>query len=125
MKSRPLQCVRCLLLASLMLVVCAASLHAVVSTNKKHHKSATAKTGAKGVKKAPAQSARAANGKAAHSRTHARVRYVAGVHLDAAHKAALIEEIGTRLKGPVEKPIAYGSALDGFYAQLASHEAAL
>jgi hypothetical protein len=37
----------------------------------------------------------------------------------------LIEEIGTRLKEPAEKPIAYGSALDGFYAQLASHEAAL
>jgi lysophospholipase L1-like esterase len=53
------------------------------------------------------------------------VRYLAGVHLDSAHKAALIEEIGTRLKEPVEKPIAYDAALDGFYAQLASHEAAL
>ncbi len=55
----------------------------------------------------------------------ARIRYLAGVHLDSAHRAALIEEIGTRLKEPVEKPIAYDSALDGFYAQLASHEAAL
>ena len=125
MKSRPFKCVRCFLLAILMLMVWVASVHAAVSTKKKHHPTATAKTGAKGYKKAPAQSAKAARGKGARTRTHARVHYLAGVHLDSAHKAALIEEIGTRLKEPVEKPIAYGSALDGFYAQLASHEAAL
>jgi lysophospholipase L1-like esterase len=43
--------------------------------------------------------------------------------MDPAHKAALIEEIGERLKDQPAKPIAYASALNGFYAQLASHEA--
>jgi hypothetical protein len=118
--------VRCFLLAILMLMVWVASVHAAVSTKKKHHPTATAQTTAQRViRKAPAQSAKAVKGKAARTRTHARVRYLAGARLDSAHKAALIEEIGTRLKEPVEKPIAYGSALDGFYAQLASHEAAL
>jgi len=111
--------------ASLLLVTGAANLSAVTSTKKKHRPASAAQTTGKGIRKAPAQSAKTVNGKAAHPRTRARVRYLAGAHLDAAHKAALIEEIGTRLKEPAEKPIAYGSALDGFYAQLASHEAAL
>jgi len=109
----------------LILGIGAKNLSGVASTKKKHHPAATAHKTGKGVRKAPAQSAKAANGKAAHARTHARVRYLGSAHMDAAHKAVLIEEIGTRLKGPVEKPITYESALDGFYAQLASHEAAL
>jgi lysophospholipase L1-like esterase len=109
----------------LLLATTAANVFGVTSTKKKHHPTGTAQSTAKGIRRAPAQSSRAANGRAAHSRMRARIRYLAGVHLDSAHRAALIEEIGTRLKEPVEKPIAYDSALDGFYAQLASHEAAL
>jgi lysophospholipase L1-like esterase len=122
---RPSQRAVWFLLTSLMLFASVASMHAVAPTKKKHHKAATAQTTGKSIRKAPAQSAKTVKGKAAHSRIRARVRYLAGAHLDSAHKAALIEEIGTRLKEPVEKPIAYNSALDGFYAQLASHEAAL
>lgn len=108
----------------LLLAMAAANVFGVTSTKKKHHAASTA-TGARGYKKAPAQKGRAVNGRSSRSRAHARVRYLAGAHLDSAHKAALIEEIGTRLKVPVDKPIAYDSALDGFYAQLASHEAAM
>jgi lysophospholipase L1-like esterase len=39
-------------------------------------------------------------------------------------KAALVEEISARLKEPAPHAVSYASALDGFYAQLASHEAA-
>jgi len=53
------------------------------------------------------------------------VHYYTGSRLDPAHKAALIEEIGTQLKEPPAKAIAYASALDGFYAQLASHESSV
>ena len=48
-----------------------------------------------------------------------------GRGLSPAGKAALVEEIDTRLKEPASKPIAYASALDGFYAQLASHESSV
>ena len=125
MISRPLQRVACFLLASLLLVMATARLDATASTKKKHHPAGHAQTTGKGIKKAPAQSGKQSNGKAAHARTRVRVRLLAGAHLDPAHKAALIEEIGMRLKEPVEKPIVYDSALDGFYAQLASHEAEL
>jgi lysophospholipase L1-like esterase len=56
------------------------------------------------------------------SRRHARMRYLASPRMDAAHRAALVEEIGTRLKESPVKPISYVSALNGFYAQLQSHE---
>src|SRR5580658_3715912 len=125
MMSRPSLRMVCFLVTSLMLMVSAARLPGTTSTKKKHHAASSASTGAKGYRKAPAQKGKAATGKSIRSRAHARVRYLAGARLDSAHKAALIEEIGTRLKEPAEKPIAYSSALDGFYAQLASHEAAL
>ncbi|MDR3774352.1 MAG: GDSL-type esterase/lipase family protein [Terracidiphilus sp.] len=68
---------------------------------------------------------RAAAGKAAQARAHARVHYLAGPRIDPIRKAELVEEIGARLKEPAAQPIAYHSALDGFYSQLESHEAAL
>jgi len=125
MMSRPSLRMVCFLVTSLMLMVSAARLPGTTSTKKKHHAASSASTGAKGYRKAPAQKGKAATGKSIRSRAHARVHYLAGARLDSAHKAALIEEIGTRLKEPAEKPITYSSALDGFYAQLASHEAAL
>ena len=70
-------------------------------------------------------SGRSATGRAAQSRVRAHVHYYAGPRLDPAHKAALLEEISAQLKEPPAKAIAYRTALDGFYAQLASHEAAL
>jgi len=66
-----------------------------------------------------------AAGKGTRSRRRTRVRYYAGPRIDPARRAALVEEIGTRLKEPAPKAIAYSSALDGFYAQLASYESSI
>lgn len=74
--------------------------------------------------KAAAPAVKTATGKSSRSKGRTRVRYYAGPRIDPTHKAALVEEIGARLKEPAAKAIAYGSALDGFYAQLASYEAA-
>jgi lysophospholipase L1-like esterase len=87
---------------TLSLALASASLLLAVPAKKKHHTSA-----------------------ANHSRSRTRVHYYAGPRLDPAHRAALLEEIGSRLKEPGEKAIAYSSALDGFYSQLESHESAL
>ena len=55
---------------------------------------------------------------AKHLRTH--VRYTAPAN--PAKRAALLEEIGERLKVPPKIAIDNSSALDGFFATLASHE---
>jgi len=56
-------------------------------------------------------------------RARARRRvYYPKVRVSPARRAALIEEISDRLKDPPVHAIAFGSALDGFYAQLASYE---
>lgn len=55
--------------------------------------------------------------RSARSRVHA-----SPSRLDSAHRAQLVEEISARLKQPDPHIISYESALDGFYAQLASHE---
>jgi lysophospholipase L1-like esterase len=67
-------------------------------------------------------SARSAHSVTAGRRSsRARVHYYAP-HLDPARRAALVEEIGERLKEPAPNAIANPGALDGFYAQLASRE---
>lgn len=53
----------------------------------------------------------------ARSRAHASVP-----RLDPAHRAEQVEQISTRLKQPAPQVLSYETALDGFYAQLASHE---
>jgi lysophospholipase L1-like esterase len=83
---------------------------------------------AKKKRHAPAQSqssksGHASAGKAARTRTRTRVHVYAGTRLDPERKAALVEEIDTRLKEPISQTFANGSNLEGFYAQLASHEA--
>ncbi len=97
---------------------------------KKHHAPAATQSAAKGHKSsrtAPAQrtTGRTTSGKTAQSHRRVRVRYYAGPRVDPKRKLALIEEIGTRMKDPPPQAIAYGSALDGFYAQLESHESEL
>jgi lysophospholipase L1-like esterase len=59
-----------------------------------------------------------------HTATPTRVRYYA-TRVDPTKRAALVEEIGGRLKDPPANFIAYPVALDGFYAQLASYESSL
>ncbi len=88
---------------------------------KKHHATAASPSHAGAGKRAGA-------GTSALRRTRARVHY--SIPVNPARRAALVEEIGDRLKEPAAHAIAYGSALDGFYAQLASletseHESAL
>jgi len=100
---------------------------AASSPSAKGHRSAQAATGKTATGRAataPATAGRTTTGKLAHSRVRTRVHFYAGPHLDSAHKAALIEEIGAQLKDPPAKAIANSTALDGFYAQLASYEAA-
>jgi lysophospholipase L1-like esterase len=53
----------------------------------------------------------------ARSRVHASVP-----RLEPAHRAELVQEISARLKQPDPHILSYEAALDGFYAQLASHE---
>jgi len=48
--------------------------------------------------------------------------YYPKVYINPAKRAALIEEIGDRLKDPPAHAIAFAPALDGFYAQLASYQ---
>ncbi len=104
--------------AALLLALTGASALSAAPAKKKHHAPAATQSSTKGHK-----SGHTATGKAGRVHARTRVRYYAGPRMDPAHKAALVEEIGERLKEPVAKPIAYASALDGFYAQLASHEA--
>jgi lysophospholipase L1-like esterase len=114
----------------LLALVSSAVLSASPVLAKKHHSVAASKSTAKrnrSAQTAPAQNAsrRAKSGKAAQSHRGVRVRYYAGPRADPARKLALIEEIGTRMKDQPSQAIAYGSALDGFYALLESHESEL
>jgi len=56
-------------------------------------------------------------------RYRTQARNAATPRFDNTHRAALIEQIRAQLKEPPFDAIAYISALDGFYAQLQSHEA--
>jgi lysophospholipase L1-like esterase len=76
---------------------------------------------------ASASSAHPNAARSAHSVTARRRTSRARVHyytprLDPARRAALVEQIGARLKEPAPHAIADEDALDGFYAQLASRE---
>jgi lysophospholipase L1-like esterase len=92
---------------------------------KRHHAPAASQSSGKGHKsgRAAAGNGRTASGKGSRLRGRAKLRAYAGTRVDPARKAALVEEIGTRLKEPVALIFSNGSTLDGFYAQLASHEA--
>jgi lysophospholipase L1-like esterase len=122
---------KCATLAAVLLLTLAGSaLLSAASAKKRHHAPAAGKSSAKthqSIRVSPEKttSGRAAKGKATRSRVHARVHFYPRQHIDPAHKAALVEEIGTELKEPAPQAIAYGSALDGFYAQLESQESAL
>ena len=124
--------------ALLLALACSTTLSAAPAKKKHHapaakHPTASARQGAKtapggtsaGIAAAPASKRATVTGKSTRSKGRTRVRYYAGPRIDPARKAALVEEIGTRLREPTPRAISYGSALDGFYALLASHEAAL
>ena len=121
--------------AMLLLALTSAPLLSATPAKKKHHAAPARHSSAKAQKGAhtaaakaattSAKPARATSGKATRSHARSRVRYSLGPRIDPARKAALVEEIGTQLKEPAPKAIAYASALDGFYAQLASHESSV
>ena len=106
--------------AALLFALTGAALLSAAPAKKRHHAPAANQSNSQGRK-----SARTTTGKATRSRGRTRVHYYAGPRLDPVHKAELIEEIGARLKEPPAKGIAYASALNGFYAQLASHESSV
>jgi lysophospholipase L1-like esterase len=110
---------------ALLLALASASLLSAAPAKKKHPAPASKHSAAQAHRSGQTPSGRASAAKATRSRGRARVHYYAGPRIDPARKAALIEEIGARLKEPAPKAIAYGSALDGFYAQLASYESSL
>jgi lysophospholipase L1-like esterase len=116
--------------AILLLALAGSAALSAAPAKKKHHAPAASQLSANGRRSsrtAPAQSATrlSKSGKATQSHKRIRVRYLAGARIDPARKAALIEEIGTQLKDPPAQAIAYSAALDGFYAQLESHESEL
>jgi lysophospholipase L1-like esterase len=96
-----------------------------ISSKTSHPKAPTAgtKTATHTATSSGATHGSSATGKPLHGGTRARVHYYGGPRMDPAHKAALIEQITAELKDPAAKAISYNSALDGFYAQLSSHEA--
>jgi len=106
------------LLAALLLAgtVSAATTPATTPAKKKHRAPAASQS------TKATSTHRSTSAPGAHSRSRTRVHASVAPRLDPARKAALVEDIDTRLKQPVAQPIANGSNLDGFFAQLASHE---
>lgn len=104
-------------LVALLMVVAGAALVFGAPVKKKHRPAAALQSRTR-----PHAGATGAKGTAAAAHVRARVRYT--VPANPVRRAALVEEIGERLKEPARHPIAYASALDGFFAQLASHESA-
>jgi lysophospholipase L1-like esterase len=116
--------------AILLLMLARSAILSAVPAKKKHHVPAASHSTGKAHPTSRTALARntarpSTSGKATQSHKRTRVRYLASSHLDPARRAALIEEIGTQLKDPPAQAIAYSSALDGFYAQLDSHESQL
>jgi len=99
--------------ATLLLALTGAVLLWATPAKKRHHAPAASQSTSKATTK----------GKSAKSRAHVRAHAYAGPRIDPERKAALVEEIDTRLKEPATHAFAYSSTLNGFYAQLASHEA--
>jgi lysophospholipase L1-like esterase len=120
---------------ALLLALVGSTAFSASPAKKKHHAPAPTQSTAKAHKSlrdspsrtAPAQnlSKRTKSGKTSQSPRRMRLRYYAGPRIDPARKLALTEEIGTRMKDQPPQAIAYGSALDGFYALLESHESEL
>jgi lysophospholipase L1-like esterase len=110
---------------STLLALASAGELSAVDAKKKHHAPAQSQSSTRTSRSTPAATGRVATGKAAHFRKRTRMHYYIGPRVDPAHRAALIEEIGSELKEPAPQAIAYKSQLDGFYAQLESHESAL
>jgi len=104
------------------------------TTNKKHStaaaspsKSTAPTTSAHRGSTGHAASSSAAGRHNAHAASAGRRRarrrvYYPTARVSPEKRAALIEKIGGRLKEPPAAAVAFGSALDGFYAQLASYE---
>lgn len=82
-------------------------------------KKAAAHTASASSHRASARSGHAATGRRRASR--ARVRYYAP-RVSPERRAALVEEIGERLKEPAPNAVANSKALDGFYARLAARD---
>jgi lysophospholipase L1-like esterase len=117
---------RAALVSALLVSALVSALAQTQTTLKKKHAAASAASPTASPAKHPASSGHAttsahAAGRRHATATHARVHYYAP-HLDPAHRAALVEEIGARLKEPAPHAIDGQDALDGFYAQLASRE---
>jgi lysophospholipase L1-like esterase len=95
-----------------------------MSTTKKHSATTTRHTPATTSKARTTQSAHPASTHSTASRSnHRRTRvhyYVQRV--DPARRAELVDEITDRLKKPEDHAIAYGSSLDGFFADLAAYQ---
>jgi hypothetical protein len=105
----------------LLLAAAGAALLLAVPPKKKHRAAAAGHSSGQS-STAVHKSGPAANGTRAVSHVRARVHY--SVPVNPLRRAALVEEIGARLKEPAAHAIAYSNALDGFYAQLASHQSA-
>jgi len=105
---------------ALLPALAALALHpACAQTQASSAKKKTAAHAASSPRHASAHSGRSVNPRRRSSR--GRVRYYTP-RVDPARRAALVEEIGERLKEPAPHAIAYETALDGFYTQLASRE---
>jgi lysophospholipase L1-like esterase len=116
--------------AVFLMVLMSSAVLSAASAKKKHHLPAASQPSLRGRRSSRTPSAlstarRAASGKGAQSHGRIRARYYSSSRIDPARKAALIEEIGAKLKEPPAQAIAYSSALDSFYAQLESHESEL
>ena len=99
------------LLAVLLLVSAAWSM--ATPAKKKHHlptSGAHSKT-----------ASHSAKAKSSHGRSRSGLNHPSQ-RIDPARRAALVEEIGAKLKEPAAQAISYAGALDGFYAQLAARE---
>jgi lysophospholipase L1-like esterase len=122
---RPLPCgTRTALLVSLF---CSAAVLSAGTTTAQNQSSG-APTSSKTKSRSATRSSTASHTHSTSSHTHAARRtrvYYSTTRIDPSRRAALIEEIGDRLKDPPDHAIAYGSALDSFYAQLASYEASM
>jgi lysophospholipase L1-like esterase len=95
------------------LLLAGAALLMATPAKKKHHAPASG---------AQSQTAsHSAKEKTSHSRSRSHVVYPRQ-RVNAARQAALVEEIGSRLKEPAAQAISDARALDGFYAQLAARE---
>jgi lysophospholipase L1-like esterase len=91
------------------LLLASGALLMATPTKKKHHSSA------------PTAQSQSAKGKSSRNRSRSHVSFPRQ-RVNPARQAALVEQIGARLKEPSEQALTDTHALDGFYAQLAAHD---